>query len=139
MTITDKVQKIRETINTVFDDEFDREFYNDTLNEFIEACAEYYITVFDSDSIRFESKAAANDLKDYQVRVSAFDNKRRNLHNKIIRNLVHLEKFAKQYNLEPIYGKLTDEELANYKLIENDSQRRTEVAKACIEIVSRLI
>lgn len=139
MTNQTKLNKIKETIINKLEDEFDKEFYLEILNDFVETCAEYYVTVYDSNSIRFECKNQTNDLKEYQQRVSSFDNKRRQLHNSIIRNLVHIERFAREYDLEPLYGRLTDDEINNYKLIADSSERRTEVANYCINFVSKLI
>lgn len=138
MTITDKVEKIKEEINKFAEDDFERDFYIGILNEFIDACSEYYNTIFDTRMIGC-TKQQVYDLKEYQIKLESADRKRRNLHNTIIRDLVHIDGFAKKYNTTILYGKLTDEELDNYKLIENSSERRTKIAEDCVAMISRLL
>lgn len=138
MDIFKNIENFRRDLNisNLIDDE-DKELLDTTCDDLISQISDYYCSIFDSEGARLGFKQDSNNLRDYQERVMLFDTKRRNIHNSIITSIVILDRFCLSNGFKPIYGKLTQDELNNSRLVKDSSDRRTRVADDVIKSVGR--
>lgn len=84
------------------------------------------------------SKYVESDKKsklDYKARIYSRTHRRREIENDIIKDLAYLDKFAKDNNIQMIYGRFTKEELEYNQFALENSFRRKDVLDFGLELI----
>lgn len=138
--IFENLLKYKEKLNnnTDIDDEM-REIILEEADTLVDMMYKYYMSVYSSNISKISTKKDSNSLKEYQEKLKEADNKRRVYHNSLIVSLVFLDRIGQKSNLGYIYGKFSEKEISNARIVIDNFEKRTSIANDVFDSIGKIM